>query len=264
MIGPQEVAAVLARHGRVAVALIEAAQGSTPRDTGAAMLITPEGTAGSIGGGSAEWQVVTRARVLLGEAGPAHEELLLTLSQGEDQCCGGVLKVALAVLEGDVPPGPLTLWPGGPELAAPAPQVPVLIYGAGHVGRALARALEPLPFHVTLIAVREGAAGTKVSALPEAEAERAPDDAAHIVLTHSHALDLEIVAAVLARPHRFCGLIGSDTKAALFRKRLAERGLAQEAKDRLVCPIGLPGLRDKRPEVIAASVAAQLLLLDAP
>jgi xanthine dehydrogenase accessory factor len=87
----------------------------------------------------------------------------------------------------------------------------------------------------------------------------AADDAFHVVLTHSHAVDLEIVAAVLARPFGFCGLIGSRTKRAVFARRLAERGLDAT---RLTCPIGLPEIPGKEPSVIAAAVAAQLLVLD--
>ncbi len=83
------------------------------------------------------------------------------------------------------------------------------------------------------------------------------------MVTHSHALDLEIVTAVLGREFGFCGLIGSATKRAMFRRRLAGRGVSRGAVDRLMCPIGLPGLRDKRPAVIAASTAAQLLQVDA-
>ena len=79
----------------------------------------------------------------------------------------------------------------------------------------------------------------------------------HVVMTHSHALDLEIVAAVLARRFRYCGLIGSATKRALFVRRLAERGLDAS---RLTCPIGVAGIVGKEPAVIAAAVAAELLL----
>jgi xanthine dehydrogenase accessory factor len=81
-----------------------------------------------------------------------------------------------------------------------------------------------------------------------------------VVLTHSHALDMEIVAAVLERGQfGFLGLIGSATKKALFLRRLRERGIAENRLARLTCPIGVPGVRDKRPAVIAASIAAQLL-----
>jgi xanthine dehydrogenase accessory factor len=85
----------------------------------------------------------------------------------------------------------------------------------------------------------------------------------HVVMTHSHAVDLEIVAAALARPSAFVGLIGSATKRATFLRRLRQRGLSEAQCARLTCPIGLPGLRDKRPAVIAASVAAQLVVEDA-
>ena len=96
--------------------------------------------------------------------------------------------------------------------------------------------------------------------LPEAEAKTAPADALHVVLTHSHALDLEIVAAVLERNEfGFLGLIGSATKKKLFLRRLRERGIPEGRLAGLTCPIGVPGVRDKRPEVIAASVAVQLL-----
>jgi xanthine dehydrogenase accessory factor len=99
--------------------------------------------------------------------------------------------------------------------------------------------------------------------LPEAEAHAAPPEAMHLVLTHSHALDLEIVAAALTKGAAFVGLIGSATKRATFGRKLRTRGLPEAALARLTCPIGLPGLRDKRPAVIAASVAAQLLQVDA-
>ena len=96
--------------------------------------------------------------------------------------------------------------------------------------------------------------------LPEAEAKAAPGDALHVVLTHSHALDLEIIAAVLERGEfGFLGVIGSATKKALFLRRLRERGIPENRLALMTCPIGVPGIRDKRPEVIAASVAVQLL-----
>jgi len=96
--------------------------------------------------------------------------------------------------------------------------------------------------------------------LPEAEAKAAPTDALHVVLTHSHALDMEIVGAVLERGEfGFLGLIGSETKKSLFLRKLRARGIPEGRLARLVCPIGVPGVKDKRPAVIAAAVAAQLL-----
>ena len=164
--------------------------------------------------------------------------------------------------------GELALWPDGPVFAEPENNRAVLIYGAGHTGTALVRALAPLPFAVRWIDARLDAFPAEIPAgvdtvetpLPEAEAKAAPGDALHVVLTHSHALDLEIIAAVLERgAFGFLGVIGSATKKALFLRRLRERGIAESRLARLTCPIGVPGVSDKRPGVIAASVAVQLL-----
>ena len=191
-----------------------------------------------------------------------------------DQCCGGHLRVAFAVFGVDdlerlrAVQGELELWPGGPLFIEPAENRAVLIYGGGHVGAALVRALAPLPFQVRWIDARLGAFPAEIpegvetveSPLPEAEAKAAPPEALHVVLTHSHALDLEIVAAVLERgAFGFLGLIGSATKKALFLRRLRQRGIPEGRLARLTCPIGVPGVRDKRPGVIAATVAVQLL-----
>jgi xanthine dehydrogenase accessory factor len=165
--------------------------------------------------------------------------------------------------------GPVALWPDGPVWYDAPPRRPVLVYGAGHVGAALVRALTPLPFVLRWIDARADVItnpprGVTVveTPLPEAEAHAAPPGAMHLVLTHSHALDLEIVAAALTQGAAFVGLIGSATKRATFGRKLRGRGVPEAALGRLTCPIGLPGLRDKRPAVIAASVAAQLLQVD--
>jgi xanthine dehydrogenase accessory factor len=188
-----------------------------------------------------------------------------------DQCCGGYLRAAFALLSADDAPrfeaGEAALWPGGPVWRDGPPPRPALVYGAGHVGRALVAALAPLPFALSWIDPRPGlmdaapeGVATVETPLPEAEAARAPAEAFHIVLTHSHALDLEIVAAALAARPGFVGLIGSATKRATFARKLRARGLDPAG---MTCPIGLPDLADKRPPVIAASVAADLLRRDA-
>lgn len=188
----------------------------------------------------------------------------LPLGPRLDQCCGGFMRVALSLVT-TLPDGPFALWESGPVVADPV-TTPVVVYGAGHVGAALVEALSPLPFSLTWIdgraevvwPVEHSSVALRRSALPEADVMTAPDDAMHLVMTHSHALDLEIVAAVLARPFAFLGLIGSATKRATFARQLAARGLDAS---RITCPIGIGGIRGKEPAVIAASVAAQLLVL---
>jgi xanthine dehydrogenase accessory factor len=149
----------------------------------------------------------------------------------------------------------------------PAP--PVWLFGAGHVGRAVAAALHPLGFALTWIDGRAGQfpdpppPGVKMLALamPELAVDEAPSGAVFLVMTHSHPLDEAICEAVLRREDfAHLGLIGSATKRARFVKRLAAAGIAKPQLDRLVCPIGLAEIRSKEPTAIAASVAADLLI----
>jgi xanthine dehydrogenase accessory factor len=261
------------REGAAVVVMVAETRGSVPREAGAAMLVTASGAVGTIGGGTIEHRALARARGMLGgESSGLIQDF--PLGPALDQCCGGHMRVAFAVFgAGDLEKlrsakREMALWRGGPVyVEAPEPRH-VLIYGAGHVGTALARALCPLPFTVRWVDARLDAfpaevpagVGTVATPLPEAEARAAPADALHVVLTHSHALDLEIITAVLERGEfGFLGVIGSATKKALFLRRLRERGIAEDRLGRLVCPIGVPGIADKRPAVIAASVAVQLL-----
>jgi xanthine dehydrogenase accessory factor len=271
-----EVAAALARAGRGVMALIAQVRGSAPRDAGAAMLVTADATLGSVGGGTVEWRALETARAMLADPGPAPATVEFPLNPALDQCCGGRIRLAFAPLTAANAPrfaagAPVALWEGGPFWTPDPPRRAVHVYGAGHVGAALVRALAPLPFAIRWIDARAGVLAdpppgveTIETPLPEAEAEaaRAPD-ALHLVMTHSHAVDLEIVAAALEAGAGFVGLIGSATKRATFLSKLRARGLAEARLAALVCPIGLPSLRDKRPAVIAASVAADLLLREA-
>ena len=250
--------------GPAAVVLVERTKGSTPREAGAWMIVTWHAIRGTIGGGEAERRAVEAARGLLADGG-GRAQLELPLGPELDQCCGGHMRLALAPVH-QAPRAPFALWEGGPIVAERALR-PVIVYGAGHVGAALVTALRPLPFALEWIDARpEAAWPTPIEApcrrlaLPESAAAAAPDAAFHLVMTHSHAVDLEIVAAVLSRRFAYLGLIGSATKRATFARRLRERAIAS---DGLTCPIGSPGIRGKDPAVIAASVAADLLAHDA-
>jgi xanthine dehydrogenase accessory factor len=149
-----------------------------------------------------------------------------------------------------------------------APRARLCLFGAGHVGAAIVRALADLPCRVTWVDEREDLFPAAIPAnvtveatdIPEALVEEAAPGATFLVMTHSHALDLRLANAILSRPGRdWFGLIGSDTKRRQFEHRLRERGIADERIAAMVCPIGLPGITGKAPAVIAASVAAQLL-----
>jgi xanthine dehydrogenase accessory factor len=147
-------------------------------------------------------------------------------------------------------------------------RTPMWIFGAGHVGKAVVKALAPLPFDIHLIDSREdflaGVEGENVhicqSDKPEAEVADIPAGAHVLILTHNHALDFEICRAALMRDDLgFVGMIGSQTKRARFIRRLSDRGLSPLEIGRLTTPIGIQGISGKQPAVIAASVAAQVL-----
>ncbi|MEP6827414.1 MAG: xanthine dehydrogenase accessory protein XdhC [Aestuariivirga sp.] len=251
---PKALALLNAQMNCVMVTVTNA-EGSTPREEGAQMLVTARGYHGTIGGGTLEWLAMAEAQSLLGKS---YSIRTLTKSLGPDlgQCCGGRMTLRLesftmadiedveqhAALSDDVTH--LNLW------------------GAGHVGRALVMALAPLPFEITWWDVRDNAFP---SAVPENVTCRlgAPQDmdpGLVLVMTHSHALDFDIVDFALRHPHfPQIGLIGSDTKAARFRKRLVEAGHGSDALSRLTSPIGSKSIRSKLPAAIAASVAVQLL-----
>lgn len=146
------------------------------------------------------------------------------------------------------------------------PRPPVVLFGAGHVGQAVARALEPLPFRLSWYDARPEAAQIPgVVVRPPAElaaaAQEAGPDAYLLIMTHDHNLDYALTAAALAGGRfGYLGLIGSDTKKARFLGRLRRDGFAEGTLRRLTCPIGIPALKNKAPEVIAVSVVADLLV----
>ncbi|AXC49297.1 xanthine dehydrogenase accessory protein XdhC [Paracoccus suum] len=226
---------------------VTSARGSTPREAGAEMLVGADSVSGTIGGGQLEYLAIDRARQMLAR-GEESDTLDVPLGPEIGQCCGG--RVLLT----------LDRSPAAPPLAAP----PVLIFGAGHVGRALAAALLPLPVAPRLIDERTAELAfapadvpITLTPLPEAELRAAPPGTAFVILTHDHALDFLLAAEALARGDAaYVGMIGSRTKRATFARFAAARGIGADA---LTCPIGGGGPPDKRPEVIAAFTATEIL-----
>jgi xanthine dehydrogenase accessory factor len=241
-------------------------RGSVPREAGTHMLVSADRVAGTIGGGHLEWKAIEAARALLDTAELGSVDLDFPLGPALGQCCGGHVTLRLQRLT----PRGLAAW------QQPAPRFFLQLHGAGHVGQAIARLLAALPCRVQWIDERDEAfppptdddTAAHIERISvdtvEAEVSQAPPGACYLVMTHRHDLDLRIVEAVLRRGDaRFCGLIGSRSKRERFRHRLAERGLQAPTLDGLTCPIGLPGITGKEPEVIAVAVVAQLLSLQA-
>ena len=245
-----EALAAAERDNQPAVLVtVLAAKGSTPREAGAKMVVTADSLAGTIGGGNLEHQCEAAARALLAAGVEIPSTRDFPLGPALGQCCGGHVTVLFEILR--------------------PPKLHIALFGAGHVGKALIKILADLPCRVTWIDPRPEAlpANLPANVTPVRAAQPAqavaglPAGCILLVMTHDHQLDYAITAAALARADLpIIGLIGSATKRARFASRLARQGLAL---DRLLCPIGLPGIDGKQPAVVALSVAAQLLQLQA-
>lgn len=284
------------------VALVEVAEakGSTPREKGAWMLVSPQRIFGTIGGGQLEFMAIDTARAMLKEtisplerempakraegvtsggnaAGTppggfaatlpsrGRESLTLDIPLGPEigQCCGGRVEVAVRNVDAAMRADLLAS-----AEVSDAARPHVYVFGGGHVGHALASAFALLPLNVVVVETRADALEgmpdnvvTRLTPVPEEMVREAPVGAAFVVLTHDHALDFLIVAEALKRDDTcYVGMIGSKTKKATFRSWfLKTAGGSNEDFARLVCPIGGDGVKDKRPAVIAALAAAEIM-----
>lgn len=299
----------LAAEGQAAMITLAAIEGSTPREAGARMIVTPMQAHGTVGGGNLEFLLIDQARRLL--ASDLHIlQQDYPLGPLLAQCCGGRVRVLIERLAADaawLAPSaeaehlgrPYTLtgaihdghitrtftphWPPnategayvsnatGPahrrgewtrivEHIRPA-ATHLYIYGAGHVGRALVHIAETLPFRLHWYDTRAELAGTdaRLTILENLAAplSTAPAGSFHVVLTHAHELDYQIVRVLLQRGDAgYCGLIGSATKRARFLSRLAKDGVDASG---LTCPIGAGAIRSKLPAAIAVAASAELL-----
>jgi xanthine dehydrogenase accessory factor len=247
------------------------AQGSVPRGNGTVMAIFADEFFGTIGGGHLEFEAIAEARRYLSSNAslsglPLEKRFALGPSLG--QCCGGALVLRFeSVTANDTQRLQKILQ----DLTDHSFK-PLALFGGGHVGKALVQVLAPLPFHVRWIDSRDEIFPDNVPAQVVCEHSN-PVQAAVLdlvpqsrvlIMSFSHAEDLDIVAACLLRNRQykdlpFIGLIGSATKWATFQRRLAERGFSEAECQQVTCPIGVPGITGKEPEVIAVAVAAQLL-----
>ena len=337
------LAAMLAREREAVLVVVASAKGSTPRETGAAMVVSRNACAGSIGGGHLEFEATRIARGALADPASSGTWLVrFPLAARLGQCCGGGASLAFSRLDASanvwLDPAIVCARAGMPfaivtRVGAPAASArrlvvtrddvrgsldnvaldsgaiglararlaaagtgaaivrffagdddaplliqvercdafPVLLFGNGHVGRALVHVLGVVPAHVRWIDARAGDFAPTVPGnvevvvtdAPEDELADAPHGAFVIVTTHSHALDFALIEAALARDDwRYLGLIGSTSKRAQFERRLAARGFGDNAFARVRCPIGTEvAIRAKHPGAIAIAVAAELLVV---
>lgn len=301
----------LDRHGRAAMATVVATKGSAPREAGARLVVNPDGTfTGTIGGGTLEWRAIALGQAALANPAAKRADLRrFALGPELGQCCGGQVEIVVELIGAEerglvddlaareaagafitrgsvsadrgvvrevvggmnVPPGS-AVWRDDDLFEGFGDDVrTLLLFGAGHVGRALVLALAQLPFSVTWVDPRPDAfpaylpKNAKAARLddPVSAIRDAPPGSFVLAMTHSHPLDLALVSAALADDRfPYVGLIGSGSKRARFERMLRDAGVAVERIAHLVCPIGVDGIRSKTPAAIAAATVAELLMRD--
>jgi xanthine dehydrogenase accessory factor len=295
-------------HGRCAMVTIVEVKGSAPREAGARMLVTGDGSyRGTIGGGALEWRAIAEAQAAIAQGKIAPRISSVVLGPDLGQCCGGQVKLVIEamdqsdlswiddfacrevtvpfatklnladadvgrhVVEGNTRSGTIELAGSILSEFFGEDQRQILLFGAGHVGRALVLAMAPLPFALIWIdprpqsfpSVLPANASARHLQDPSSLLDDAPLGSFVLVMTHSHALDFDIVLRALKLgKFPYVGLIGSATKRARFVSRLRSAGISGNELQPLVCPIGIKGIGSKHPSVIAAATAAELLLKD--
>jgi xanthine dehydrogenase accessory factor len=253
-------AVTMLRQTRLPAVLVsvDSIVGSTPRESGARMIVTAERIFGTIGGGNLEYQACRIARDQI-ELGASDGLRRFPLGAGLGQCCGGLVNLMFERLDAD------SDWAG---LAREQDAIELYLFGAGHVGTALVRSLRDLPFQVHWIDTRDGmlpavppaGVNTICTDTPESEIDNAPANSYFLVMTHDHGLDQRLCEQILRRDDfAYFGLIGSRSKRRNFETRLRRRGVDERKFARMTCPIGVDGISGKQPAQIAISVAAEIL-----
>jgi xanthine dehydrogenase accessory factor len=240
-------------------------QGSVPRDSGTAMAVFAHDELGTIGGGHLEFQAIHLARKILQGVPAPDEPQRNALGPSLGQCCGGVVHLSYE------PVGSQDVLRLRAQLALRRKPI-ITLFGGGHVGRSLIRILETLPFEIHWLDSRDAIFPAELPSHVQCEQSEPVQAAVHdlpsgscvLIMSFSHAEDLDVLAACLKRAQAqedlpYIGLIGSATKWASFKSRLQAQGFSEADLSRVTCPIGIESIVGKEPEVIAVAVAAQLL-----
>lgn len=263
----QQLLDALTKGQQAVLVSVHKAQGSVPRDEGAWMAVLPDQLINTLGGGQLEFQAVKEAQGFLQDPSVLSEPFIKRYPLGPSlgQCCGGVVHLSFEWVN------KTHLEMLTSRLRSPEPHL--ALFGGGHVGKAIVEVMEKLPWQITWIDSRESIFPKVVGKSVQVEHSEPVQAAVSTLKAHSHVLimsfshaeDLDVLQQCLSRQRewgdlRSIGLIGSETKWATFKSRLKLRGFEPSEFERVQCPIGLPGLMSKEPEVIAVSVAAQLLM----
>ena len=225
-------------------------QGSSPREAGARMVVTVDEFSGTVGGGSLELKLIQRARELIEDSsGPLTECQRYSLGAKFGQCCGGEVRVFFEIWRKQL--GPL------------------VIFGAGHVGREIVHVLSGVYPRILWIDPREEefaksseypGVEVMVSESPPQDVQDLPGGSHLVIVTHSHSLDFDILDKALSDNRwDYVGMIGSRTKWQRFQKNLLQKGHSEGLIKSVDCPMGLPSVKTKEPRHIAISLAARLL-----
>ncbi len=249
----EAIARLSADNQGFVIVTVLAAEGSSPRNPKSKMVVTEQTSYDTIGGGHLEFSAIQQARKLLLQRQSGNERQVYHLGNDLAQCCGGRVELLYE-----------------PFLAC---DFHIALFGAGHVGQAIVRILMDIPCRVTWFDTRQevlstsmkdcgmpGNVAAQLMESPHVEVEGLPSGTWYLIMTHNHAMDWDLVEAVLARDDfPYCGLIGSRSKAVSFRKKLSRKGFSEAEIARLTSPIGVDLGGGKRPMEVAVSVVAQLM-----
>lgn len=228
-----------------ALCIVTGTTGSTPRKAGSKMIVYADGSIyGTIGGGGIEKEIIAQAVKVISDGNAIHMDFQLEKDLGMH--CGGKMGVFIEPV---------------------CTSRKLFIFGAGHIGKALAKFAFDLDFSVHVIDPRpemfdesfKNCGQIVQDFVPAASSIESDASSFIVIVTPKHVFDEDVVAAVARKPHAYLGMIGSSRKVALLRKRFLEENILTEAElDAVDMPIGLK-IGAETPAEIAISILSKMI-----